>query len=185
LWLLSFSPKLLYYALLDLVDRKEFNISFSRNYKGVTLKEIYAWYNGPAQAFWEKKVFLQAAEEVQRMKKEGCLIVLLSGGLSLFLQPLAQSLGAEALYASQPEIINDILTGNLVGNPLVNEYKLIALKNAAYSLNINLQDSYAYADSYGDRFFLEAVGRPVAVNPSRRLRNLANQRFWTIHYWKM
>ena len=118
------------------------------------------------------------------MKQEGRCIVILSGGLHPFLQPLAQQLGADALYASQPEIVNGVLTGTLVGFPLVNGYKAVAVKDVARSLNLNLQDSYAYADSYSDRFFLEAAGKPVAVNPSRRLRKLAAQRSWPIRWWR-
>jgi fatty acyl-CoA reductase len=184
LWLLAFLPKLPYYAVLDMVDRTAFNIAFSRNYRGVTVQEIDAWRNGPARAFWERKAFPQAAREVQRMKQEGRLVVILSGGLHPFLQPLAQRFGADALYASQPEIVNGVLTGNLVGYPLVNGYKAVAVKDAARFLNLDLQDSYAYADSYSDRFFLEAAGKPVAVNPSRRLRKLAAQRSWPIRWWR-
>jgi len=147
------------------------------------MQEVEVWRNGTARAFWEQKAFPHAAEEVQRMKQEGRVIVILSGGLYPFLQPLAQRLGADALYASQPEIVNGVLTGNLVGYPLVNGYKAVAVKDAARSLNLNLQDSYAYADSYSDHFFLEAAGKPVAVNPSRRLRKLAAQRSWPILWW--
>jgi len=184
LWLLAVLPKLLHYAVLDMFDRTAFNIAFSRNYRGVTMREVEVWQNGPAQAFWERKVFSQAAKEVQRLKQEGRCIVILSGSLHQFLQPLAQRLGADALYASQPEIVNGVLTGTLVGYPLVNGYKAVAVKDAARSLNLNLQDSYAYADSYSDRFFLEAAGKPVAVNPSRSLRKLAAQRSWPIRWWR-
>jgi HAD superfamily hydrolase (TIGR01490 family) len=183
LWLSAFLPKLLYYAVLDMVDRTAFNIAFARNYRGVTIQEIEAWQNGPARVFWKRKVFPQAAKEVQRLKQEGRLIVILSGGAHPFLQPLVQWLGADALYASQPEIVNGVLTGNLVGYPLVNGYKAVVVKDAARSLNLNLQDTSAYADSYSDRFFLEAAGKPVAVNPSRRLRKLAAQRSWPIRRW--
>jgi len=181
---LALLPKLLHYAVLDMVDRTVFNIAFNRNYRGITIEEINSWRNRSAQAFWERKVFPQAASEVQRLKQEGRLVVILSGGLDPFLQPLAQRLGADALYASQPEIINGVLTGNMTGYPLVNGYKAAAVKDAARSLNLNLQDTYAYADSYSDRFFLEAVGKPVAVNPSRRLRKLATQRSWPIRWWR-
>jgi len=183
-WFMAFLPKLLLYAALDMVDRTIFNIAFSRNYKGVTIQEMEAWKSGHARSFWEKKTFPQAASEIGRRKQEGCLIVILSGGLYPFLQPLAERLGADALYASQPEIVNGVFTGNLVGYPMVDRYKAFAVKDAARILNLNRQDSYAYADSYSDRFFLEAVGKPVAVNPGRRLRKLAAQRSWPVRWWR-
>lgn len=166
-----------------MVDRTAFNIAFSSNYRGVTMQEIDAWRNGPARGFWKRNVFSQAVREVERLKQEGRLVVILSGGLHPLLQPLAQHLGVDAFYASQPEIVNGVLTGKLVGDPLVNGYKAVAVKDAARFLNLNLQDTYAYADSYSDRFFLEAAGKPVAVNPSRRLRKLAAQRSWPILWW--
>jgi len=180
----AFLPKLPYYAVLDMVDRTAFNIAFSRNYRGVTIQEIDVWRNGPARAFWEGKVFPQAVGEVERLKQEGRLVVILSGGLHPCLQPLAQRLGADALYASQPEIVNGVLTGNLSGYPLVNGHKAVAVKDAARFLNLDLRDTYVYADSYSDLFFLEAAGKPVAVNPGRRLRKVAAQRSWPIRWWR-
>lgn len=167
-----------------MVDRTAFNIAFNRNYRGVTMQDIDAWRNGPAQAFWERKIFPQAAREFEGLKQEGLLVVILSGGLHPFLEPLARRLGTDALYASQPEIVNGVFTGNIVGHPLVNGYKAVAVKDAARFLNLDLQDCYAYADSYSDRFFLEAVGKPVAVNPGRRLRKLAAQRSWPVRWWR-
>ena len=41
-------------------------------------------------------------------------------------------------------------------------------------------DAYAYADSASDLPLLMACGHPVAVNPDRRLREVARQRRWPI-----
>jgi alcohol-forming fatty acyl-CoA reductase len=183
-WLLTFLPKLLHYAVLDIFDRRAFNIAFSQNYRGITVQEVEAWKNGPAQFFWERKTFSEAAREVRRLKQEGFLIVVLSGGLHPLLEPLALQLGADALYASRPDIVNGVLTGKLAGNPVVGAYKAVALKDAALSLNLDLQESHAYADSYSDRFFLEAAGKPVVVNPGLRLRRFAAQRSWPIRSWR-
>jgi hypothetical protein len=45
---------------------------------------------------------------------------------------------------------------------------------------IDLSRSFAYSDSITDRPMLELVGQPVAVNPDRELRRLAQQRGWKI-----
>src|ERR687895_54536 len=45
---------------------------------------------------------------------------------------------------------------------------------------IDLRGSYAYSDSVTDGPMLEAVGNPVAVNPDRELRRLAQQRGWKV-----
>jgi phosphoserine phosphatase len=40
-----------------------------------------------------------------------------------------------------------------------------------------------YTDSITDLPLLEAVGRPVAVNPDARLRRVARSRGWAIEQW--
>jgi len=44
--------------------------------------------------------------------------------------------------------------------------------------NIDLQQSFAYSDHHHDLEFLEAVGTPVVVNPTKQLQDIANQRHW-------
>jgi hypothetical protein len=45
---------------------------------------------------------------------------------------------------------------------------------------VDLNGSFAYSDSITDLPMLEAVGNPVAVNPDRELRRMAEQREWRI-----
>src|SRR5947208_2374218 len=45
---------------------------------------------------------------------------------------------------------------------------------------IDLSESTAYSDSDSDLPFLEAVGRPVVVNPDRALRTAAAERGWPV-----
>jgi len=48
------------------------------------------------------------------------------------------------------------------------------------SEGLDLSASYAYSDSHTDLPLLEAVGNPVAVNPDRELRKVAEEREWPI-----
>jgi phosphoserine phosphatase len=47
-------------------------------------------------------------------------------------------------------------------------------------LDFDLAASTAYSDSHTDLPFLEAVGRPVCVNPDRALRRIAAERRWPV-----
>src|SRR5919106_1545789 len=49
-----------------------------------------------------------------------------------------------------------------------------------YQEAIDLSGSFAYTDSITDQPMLEEVGNPVAVNPDRELRRIAEQRGWRI-----
>jgi phosphoserine phosphatase len=90
----------------------------------------------------------------------------------------------DALIAAQPEVEDTRLTGRLIDGPLSGKRKADAMHQAGDSLGIDLEQSYAYADSYADREFLECVGHPVAVNPDRRLRRVAQRRGWSIRNWR-
>ncbi|MSP78087.1 MAG: HAD-IB family hydrolase [Dehalococcoidia bacterium] len=184
LWALLLLLKAPFYGVQDIIDRKAFNRSFSRSYKGITMQEVKVWCNGPGKRFWERSLYPQAEAEVRRLKSEGFPVVILSGGLLPFLQPLADHLGVDALYASQPEVVDGVMTGKLIGRPVVDEEKGVAIRQAAQTLTIDLTRSYAYANSYGDRFFFEAAGYPVTVNPSRRLTKLAAQHGWPTLRWR-
>ena len=45
---------------------------------------------------------------------------------------------------------------------------------------VEAERSKAYSDSMSDLPMLEAVGRPVATNPGRRLRQIAERRGWEV-----
>lgn len=46
--------------------------------------------------------------------------------------------------------------------------------------NVDWQNSFAYADSLSDLSVLELVGNPVAVQPEKKLRVIAEERGWEI-----
>ena len=58
--------------------------------------------------------------------------------------------------------------------------KLDAVLRLAAEQGVDLRSSSAYSDSVNDRPLLEGVGRPVAVNPDRHLRELAARRGWPV-----
>ena len=75
-------------------------------------------------------------------------------------------------------------TGRLASKPMSGEAKSRALEAAAATHNLDLAQSYAYGDSAADISMLESVARPAAVNPQRRLAQIAQQNSWPIFHWK-
>ena len=51
-------------------------------------------------------------------------------------------------------------------------------------MQLDLARCYAYGDGLNDRWLMEAVGRPAAVNPSRDLANMARTRWWPVLDWE-
>ncbi|MGZ8567025.1 MAG: HAD family hydrolase, partial [Actinomycetota bacterium] len=58
------------------------------------------------------------------------------------------------------------------------EQKAHAIRQLAARVGLDLSGSFAYSDSITDVPMLEAVGHPVAVNPDKELRTLAEERGW-------
>ncbi len=59
-------------------------------------------------------------------------------------------------------------------------FKAEAMRDLADSVGIELEESWAYSDSYTDLPMLEAVGHPVVVNPDRVLAKVARDRGWEV-----
>jgi hypothetical protein len=58
------------------------------------------------------------------------------------------------------------------------------LEQLAADYKLDLARSHAYGDARGDRWMLECVGHPAAVNPSAALARLARQRGWRVLQWE-
>ncbi len=99
-------------------------------------------------------------------------------------QPLVDLVKADGCVAAEPQSQDGRLTGQLSAGPLSGAAKAAATRCLAEAWGVDLHRSYAYADSYADREFMEGLGHPVAVNPDRRLRRIARVRGWEIRRWR-
>ena len=63
------------------------------------------------------------------------------------------------------------------------EAKARAAKEFAKDTRLELERCYAYGDSLNDRWLMESVGWPVAVNPSNDLASIARKQGWPVVYW--
>ena len=93
---------------------------------------------------------------------------------------IAAYLGMDGALGTEAELVDGTYTGRLVGPVLHGPAKLDAVVDLADRQGIDLRASSAYSDSVNDRPLLEGVGRPVAVNPDRHLRELAAERGWPV-----
>ncbi|MFQ5933673.1 MAG: HAD family hydrolase [Dehalococcoidia bacterium] len=182
--LLRFAPKLPYYALLDTFSRARFNEAFFRNYRDVSMEELSFWAQDRAREFWALRIYPAALEEIEYHRKQGHRIVLVTGGLKPMAQPLADLVKADGCVAAEIESVDGRLTGSLPGGPLSGRVKAMETRRLAKDWGVDLRRSYAYADSYADREFLEGLGHPIAVNPDHRLRRIATSRGWEVRRWR-
>ncbi len=114
---------------------------------------------------------------------QGHAIALLSGSLSLLLTPLKEELGAEWLIATELQRENSCFTGAIAGRNPRGPNKLWLLQELSRTHGFDLSQAYAYGDDIQDAYLFHAIGHPVAVNPSWRLKFQARKHCWPIRYF--
>lgn len=124
----------------------------------------------------------EICEILQEHKRQGLKIVILSGVFQPILNLVAAKLGIEIRIGTKLEQKKGRYTGHLSGSLCFDEEKLAMLKEyiKEKALEIDFKRSFAYADSFTDRYVLELVGNPVATYPDDALRKYAHEKGWKI-----
>ena len=114
----------------------------------------------------------------------GRRVIVVSSSPMEIVAPLCRYLGLEDIIATLPEVGED---GRYTGEIQFYAYgpgKAEAMREFAATEGISLEESFAYSDSITDLPMLEAVGHPVAVNPDRELRTIAEEKDWQILHFE-
>jgi HAD superfamily hydrolase (TIGR01490 family) len=127
------------------------------------------------------RVMPEATRQIRRHREAGHRTVLITGAVDLHVEPL--SVLFDEVVASRMHATDGVLTGFLETPPMVDEARAAWLQQYAQRHGLQLDRSYAYADSYSDRPLLEAVGHPHAVNPDAQLFRHARRQRWVVHRW--
>ncbi|OHB35871.1 MAG: hypothetical protein A2099_00170 [Planctomycetes bacterium GWF2_39_10] len=122
-----------------------------------------------------------ALMEIDRLKNEGYLIILLSGTLSPLVECFKKYCNADIAVGTSLSVDEEgRITGEINGIHSYSSGKVKTVKRLVEEHNIDLSSSYAYANQYLDVKFMRMVGYPVAVNASPMLRLYANINRWKI-----
>ncbi|MDP9317756.1 MAG: HAD-IB family hydrolase, partial [Actinomycetota bacterium] len=123
-----------------------------------------------------------AVRRIREHQAAGHRTVLITGAITSFTRPLAPLF--DHIEAAQLAVDDrGVCTGFLEKPPLVGESRAAWLRAYAADHGIDLQRSFAYADSHSDLPMLTAVGNPVAVQPDIRLFRHAKKSHWPIVDW--
>lgn len=125
----------------------------------------------------------QGIARVQEHVRAGHRTAIVSGSLPFLLGPLGRALNVQVVFGTPLDAANGRYTGGLLGQHTYGLEKAVVTRRFATDERIELEQSYAYADHHSDVYFLELFGHPTCVNPTRRLRVLANQRHWPTETW--
>ncbi len=184
LWVAGFLPRIPYYLALDRKSRASFQRAFYRVYRGLPADDLEERSEALFHHYVEPRLFPAGLSRLADHRRRGHRVVLVSGSVEAIVRPLAERLQVRDVLAPRLETADGRLTGNLDRPPLAGDRKADAVREFARANGIDVQASFAYADSLDDLPMLEAVGRPAAVNPRGRLLDAALERGWDVYRWK-
>jgi putative phosphoserine phosphatase / 1-acylglycerol-3-phosphate O-acyltransferase len=161
-------------------DWKKMFLENKYHLKGKKLEDLKFFAHQYFVANWDKLVPGKMKALVEEHRKKGDLLLVISGTIGLVLDVFANSMGFTDKKGTDLEIEDGILTGRINGIHPYGKGKVIALEEFRKKYNLDLAHSTIYANHFPDRFVMEKVGRPVAVNPSFRLERYAKKHNWEI-----
>jgi putative phosphoserine phosphatase/1-acylglycerol-3-phosphate O-acyltransferase len=129
----------------------------------------------------ESRIYPEMRELVRTHVARGHTVVLSSSALTIQVDPVARFLGISNTLTNKFEINEDgLLTGAILKPILWGPGKAAAVQKFAAEHDIDLKDSYFYADGDEDVALMYLVGNPRPTNPEGKMATVARRRGWPI-----
>lgn len=165
-------------TLAEMVDRRTFNELLYSSYQGMSEDRLVLLGEEIFEKVLKPALFPAARGLVQKSLDVGLRVVLISGALDYVVQHLARYLGAHEVIANKLEMKAGLATGKLLTPVVAGPEKARLIREHARAGGYDLDECFAFSDSYSDLPMLSVVGHPAAVNPDRRLALLAKAYSW-------
>ncbi|WP_437482888.1 HAD family hydrolase [Sorangium sp. So ce1014] len=167
-------------AMAELQDRRLFNELLFSSFDGVSEDRLVALAEEAFAKVLKPAIYGKARDLVKCSLDKGHEVVLISGALDFLMQRLAEHLGATGIIANRLEVKDGFATGKLLRPVVAGPEKARLIREHAHARGHDLDECFAYSDSYSDVPMLSVVGYPAAVNPDRKLKLLAQAYHWPI-----
>jgi len=167
-------------VLAEMRDRRLFNEMLFSAYQGVSEDRLLSLAEEAFDKVIKPRIYPAAKDFVKASLDTGQDVVLVSGALDFLMKFLADYLGATDVIANRLEIKDRYATGKLLRPVVAGPEKARLVREHARGKGHNLDDCFAYSDSYSDVPMLSVVGYPAAINPDRKLSLLAQAYHWPI-----
>lgn len=171
------SPQLVW---AELQDRRMFNEALFTSFEGISRDRLLILADDAFESVLKKAIYPHARDLVTRSRDEGHDVVLVSGALDFLMTRLADHLGATHVIANRLEIKDNYATGRLLRPVVAGPEKARLVREHAREHGHDLNECFAYSDSYSDVPMLSVVGYPAAVNPDSKLQRLARTYGWPV-----
>ena len=147
---------------------------------GISRRDLVEVVEGALSTAIEPAVYAEALDLIEGHRRAGHDVVVVSASISEMVAPIARLVGADRAVATHMEVGEDGLFTGRISRSMLHAEKVVALREDAAAHGIDLSRCWSYSDSISDEPMLSAVGHPVAVNPDRDLRRLAQERDWPV-----
>jgi len=164
----------------ELQDRRLFNEELYALYKGTSEDRLLTLADDAYEKVLKPAIFAGARELVATCKDKGHAVVIISGALDFLMARLAKELGADDVIANRLEFLDGLATGRMLPPVVAGPTKALLVRDHARDHGHDLDECFAYSDSYSDVPMLSVVGHPAAVNPDRALDRLARSYQWPV-----
>jgi HAD superfamily hydrolase (TIGR01490 family) len=152
--------------------------------RGMTQDELRAIVVGALEPVLRPLVYGEPVALAREHQARGEPVYIVSAALQEIVDELARDLSFDGAIGTVAEVRDGAYTGRTLQARHA-DAKADAVRELAARERLDLAASTAYSDSHTDLPFLEAVGKPVAVNPDRRLRRIAAERGWPTLRFRM
>ncbi len=148
--------------------------------KGVTNDEFSELSKRLVKNYLIPSIRPEILDEIDKHRKNGAEIALLSSALSDICNGIADYLNFDSVISTKMESVDGIMTGKPQGKFCFGKQKSIMLIDYCTKMNYKPEESYYYGDSISDLNVLETVGNPVCIAPDKRLKKIALKRSWRV-----
>ncbi|SJZ68849.1 phosphoserine phosphatase [Pilibacter termitis] len=114
-----------------------------------------------------------AMELIQTLKQNGWAVGVVSGGFHETVDRLANLAGIDFVKANRLEVENHQLTGEVLGEIVTKDVKLVKLKKWSKMLGLSLNDTVAIGDGANDLPMIQAAGVGIAFCAKEIVQNSA------------
>jgi len=128
----------------------------------------------------EPLVFPVMRAVIEAHREVGDLLLLLTGTLDVIAACFVRRLRFDGYRATALETKNGKYTGLVNGFMPYGMGKLEILRNMRHEFKYDQNKTSFYADSYSDRYVMNAAEEAIAVNPDKALRSYARKHGWRI-----
>jgi HAD superfamily hydrolase (TIGR01490 family) len=165
---------------LDPIAYNEFVFEFLTQHDAEYLTDLH-------ECFMKKVIRPQMRPDgfnaIEKHRAEGHALVGITATSDFITAPIFREFGITEIIATTAEVIHGKYTGKVINIPCYQKGKLARLEQ--WLAGRSVTESWAYSDSFNDRFLLEYADHAIAVCPDQRLTELAIQQHWVIQDWSL